>query len=343
VSSSPSLAPPASAIRPIAEIIVGERHRRDLGHIDAFAASIAAVGLLHPVVITPDGMLIAGERRLEACKLLGWSEVPVHVVDLDDIERGESAENTERKDFLPSEIDAIRRKHEAKLKAAAKERMRAGGKDAKVSQPSRTTDKIGAFAGVSGRTVEKIAAVVAAAEAEPKRFGQLLVDMDRTGRVNGPYRRLKNIQQAEAIRARPPPLPGNGPYRAGTADIPWAYEPDDENAPLRGVLPYSTLSIEQACAVNVASILHEDCIVGLWVTNFILVRGLHLPVLKAWGGLEPKTLVTWPRPGPLCEGTNRAPHHCGARQTCCYTHGPNNAFEGAVSSGSEEREFRKAG
>jgi hypothetical protein len=43
--------------------------------------------------------------------------------------------------------------------------MSAGGKGAKVSQPLRATDKIGAFAGVSGRTVEKIAAV--ATEAEP--------------------------------------------------------------------------------------------------------------------------------------------------------------------------------
>ena len=34
-----------------------------------------------------------------------------------------------------------------------------------------STEKIGAFAGVSGRTVEKIAAVVAAAEAEPDNYG----------------------------------------------------------------------------------------------------------------------------------------------------------------------------
>ncbi len=48
--------------------------------------------------------------------------------------------------------------------------------------------------------------VVAAGEAEPEKFGKLVEDMDKTGRVNGPYRRLKNAQQAEAIRAEPPPL-----------------------------------------------------------------------------------------------------------------------------------------
>ena len=75
--------------------------------------------------------------------------------------------------------------------------------------------------------VQKIAAIVEAAEAEPEKFGKLMDDMDRTGRVNGVYRRLKNTQQAELIRAEPPPLPNRGPYRVGTVDVPWPFEPDD--------------------------------------------------------------------------------------------------------------------
>jgi N6-adenosine-specific RNA methylase IME4 len=38
--------------------------------------------------------------------------------------------------------------------------------------------------------------------------------------------------------------------------------------------------------------MHDDSILWLWVTNFILARGLHLPVLRVWG-FEPKTIVTW--------------------------------------------------
>jgi hypothetical protein len=53
---------------------------------------------------------------------------------------------------------------------------------------------------------------LAAAEAEPERFGKLQADMDRTGRVHGPFRRLTVIQQGDAIRRSPPPLPGKGPY-----------------------------------------------------------------------------------------------------------------------------------
>jgi len=47
-------------MRLVAEIQIGTRHRRELGDIDALAQSIADVGLLHPVVVTPAGLLIAG-------------------------------------------------------------------------------------------------------------------------------------------------------------------------------------------------------------------------------------------------------------------------------------------
>ena len=48
------------------DIIVGKRPRHDLGDIDELARSIAEVSLLHPIVIRPDGTLIAGVWRL-AC------------------------------------------------------------------------------------------------------------------------------------------------------------------------------------------------------------------------------------------------------------------------------------
>jgi ParB family chromosome partitioning protein len=75
----------AKSWRAIADIIVGERHRKDMGDISALAASIREVGLLHPIVITPDGELIAGERRLRAVESLGCSEISATVVDLDSV------------------------------------------------------------------------------------------------------------------------------------------------------------------------------------------------------------------------------------------------------------------
>src|SRR5712691_6623791 len=96
--------------------------------------------------------------------------------------RVEIAENGCRKDLAPSEIDALRRRCEAVLQEQAKARQAEAGPVAgRGAKPSgsrqlsqtgkgRTTDKIGAFAGVSGRTVEKIGKVVDAAERQPEKF-----------------------------------------------------------------------------------------------------------------------------------------------------------------------------
>ena len=74
----------------IERIQVGFRYRKDLGDVRSLAQSIEEVGLLHPVVVTPEGRLIAGQRRLEACRALGWIDIPVTVVDLYQAARGEA-------------------------------------------------------------------------------------------------------------------------------------------------------------------------------------------------------------------------------------------------------------
>ena len=64
---------------PIASITVGQRIRQDFGDIDALAASIAELGLLHPVVIDRHYKLLAGERRLRAAVKLGWTTIPATI------------------------------------------------------------------------------------------------------------------------------------------------------------------------------------------------------------------------------------------------------------------------
>ena len=59
--------------------IISHCYRQDLGDIQGLAASIREFGLLRPVLLTRDNRLLAGLRRLEACKLLGWKTIPVIV------------------------------------------------------------------------------------------------------------------------------------------------------------------------------------------------------------------------------------------------------------------------
>ena len=78
----------------------GVRSGRDA----TLAESIRAHGLLQPVVVRPwQGryQLIAGERRLRAAMLAGWTDVPVTIVEADDRQMAELAivENLQRKDL----------------------------------------------------------------------------------------------------------------------------------------------------------------------------------------------------------------------------------------------------
>jgi len=54
------------------------RQRKDYGDIQALAESIRRFGIIQPIVLTDSGMeitLVAGGRRLAACRYLGWTEL----------------------------------------------------------------------------------------------------------------------------------------------------------------------------------------------------------------------------------------------------------------------------
>ena len=61
------------------KIRVGEQARRhfDLTDLRALGANILEHGLLVPLLVRPDGALIAGERRLRAMKLVGMKECQI--------------------------------------------------------------------------------------------------------------------------------------------------------------------------------------------------------------------------------------------------------------------------
>ena len=281
--------------RPVSAIQVRQRHRRDMGDLSGLAASMDQLGLLQPIVVRPDGRLIAGERRLRAAKLLGWAKIPVNEVDIDKVVRGEFAENSHRKDFTLSEAVAIKRALEPIERAAANARQRAG-KPLENFSKGRALDKVAKVVSKHRTTIAKAEAIVDAAEAEPEKYGPLLAAMDKTGRANGAFRRLQNQKQAEQIRAEPPPLPGRGPYRVATCDVPWPYEPDDDDPAHRGAWPFPTMSLDQLCAMPVASLMHTDSILWFWTTNFHMRHAFT--ILDAWGFQKAPTMLTWAKNRP---------------------------------------------
>ena len=279
--------PNASAnLMRIDQIQVGFRYRKDLGDLWSLADSISEVGLLHPVVVTPERRLIAGQRRLEACLLLGWKDVPVTVVDLYQAARGEAHENFVRKDLLPSEIVALKRAIEPLERRAARERQ---GSRTDLCLPATVAecqgaarDKIARYLGVGRTTIDRAEAVVEAAEEDPEEYGHLVEQMDRSGKVAGAYRRLIVTKQAKELEAEPAPLP-TGPFQVIVADPPWRYESGNN-------LPYPTMGIEEIMGLAASDIADEDAILWLWTTNAHL--RVAFDVVKSWG-FEYKTLLTW--------------------------------------------------
>jgi ParB family chromosome partitioning protein len=67
-------------ILPVESIVVVReaRQRRDLTDIEELAESISRLGLINPITVDANNVLIAGERRLSAVKTLGWTHVPTH-------------------------------------------------------------------------------------------------------------------------------------------------------------------------------------------------------------------------------------------------------------------------
>ena len=91
----------------ISDIKIKKRVRKDLGDIEMLKESLSHYGLMNPITVNSQYELVAGHRRLEAAKSLGWSTIEAIVVDTKDkllqLEL-ELEENIQRKQFTDSEL-----------------------------------------------------------------------------------------------------------------------------------------------------------------------------------------------------------------------------------------------
>ncbi|HET7615887.1 MAG TPA: ParB N-terminal domain-containing protein, partial [Bacillales bacterium] len=110
----------------IEKVTVSERFRKDFGNIDELAQDIETNGLINPPVVTHEYELLAGERRLRACKHLGMQQIEVRVMAAKDESHKkhmEYSENENRKDFTFSERLAAAKELERLEREKAKERQ----------------------------------------------------------------------------------------------------------------------------------------------------------------------------------------------------------------------------
>jgi len=93
---------------PIETIKLVDRVREDYGDIEALAASLKMSGLHVPIIVDENHRLLAGGRRLQAARMLGWTTIdaciaeglsPLQKLDI------EVQENLMRKDFTEAEVN----------------------------------------------------------------------------------------------------------------------------------------------------------------------------------------------------------------------------------------------
>lgn len=95
--------------------------RSDLGNMHDLRESMRKHGLISPITLTQNHELLAGYRRLQAAKELGWREIDCHLINartrLAKFEI-ETEENILRKAFTADEMERV---------AASREELSARG------------------------------------------------------------------------------------------------------------------------------------------------------------------------------------------------------------------------
>lgn len=150
----------------INDIIVPVQRKRQLNadKVQELAESIEQIGLLHPLVVTPEKRLVAGLHRLEACKQLGWQVIDCVIRDYDtlDTELAEIDENLiraeltvlERAEHLKRRKEIYEAKYPEAKKGGDRGNQYTGGKPRQseiVSFSQATAAKLG----VSPRTIQQ--------------------------------------------------------------------------------------------------------------------------------------------------------------------------------------------
>lgn len=260
----------------VGSVKVGDRHRTELGDIDALMASMREIGsLLQPIVLDKDLHLVAGFRRLEAAKRLGWATISARIVNgLDDAVKAlhaERDENTCRKDFTPSELVSMGLAIAAVEAPQAAERQRLGTLASNEAEVGRTDEKVAEALGTSRASYQRAKAVVAAAEDDTHPAHAAAVDaraaMDAGEMsINGAAERVRSAKRRAAIDKVAPLKTDKS--RAAVAER-------RERVKALAARGYDSDQIAKELGVSASTVAHvaKELGVTLWVS-----RGFHRKV-----------------------------------------------------------------
>lgn len=296
---------------PVSDIKVENRIRKDFGNLQELADSIAAIGLLQPIGITEDSVLIFGERRLRAVRdILGWPEIEAREVNVEAIILGEFHENVMRKDFTISERVAIGEALESYLGNRQGQRtdIELPENFPEVEQGKETREIVAARAGFGNNaTYRQAKEVISKADPmlieamdrgqiaiskasqlveQPVEFQQSVAWKVMNGEAKTATEAIRQIKHEE----RPSIPEATGKYRVLYADPPWDYGNKNLQQYGHASHHYPTMTIEEICELDIKSLSDDDAVLFLWTTSPFLEDSFK--VINAWG-FQYKTSFVW--------------------------------------------------
>ncbi len=138
---------------PVAAVVVGERMRDlDESKVLELMQSYEQVGVINPISVDEDLVLIAGAHRLEAAKNLGWTKIEAKVFNQEDLQREliEIDENLIRNELCYVAVGEHIKERERILESLGKRRQR-GSNQYADDKDTLTTEELALRTGTSNK------------------------------------------------------------------------------------------------------------------------------------------------------------------------------------------------
>jgi N6-adenosine-specific RNA methylase IME4 len=293
----PTLAARSAAMdeRQSAEAVAALREHRAAGVVPEmreaeyalFLADVRERGVLEPLTVTTEGIVLDGRHRLRAARELRLERLPVRVIAAvgDEVEFMVRAAASRRQ--LSESRRAVMAVEFASYQADRErgiERQRANLRNARVEgaglppRGGKARDRAAALVGVSGRLIQD-------AQTLQRTNSDLFAQVkDGELSVHKATRELKRRRRYATIQ-QPPPLPA-GAFDLIYADPPWQLgNPDSPFAPEQH---YPTLPLEEIKQLPVPAA--ENAVLFLWVPASLIPEALE--VISAWG-FDYRTELCW--------------------------------------------------
>jgi N6-adenosine-specific RNA methylase IME4 len=314
---------PVTRIR-IADVVVPHDRMRKLRRekVDEIAESVAAQGLLQPIVVRPRGptnfWLVAGRHRLEAERQCGHDLISAVIcdgLDADQALLAEIDENLVRADLSPAERALhVERRKEIYERLHPETKHGATGRGGKSSQNENSfvadiAEKTGKgrstiardvtrarkivvlrdIAGTSLDQGDELDALAKLPEAEQRKLAEQAKAGEQVTakHVAQSLRRASREQELAAATVAASQALGEKVYGVIYADPPWKFVTGFTNTSVADNY-YPCMPTEQIKTLKVPAA--TDCVLFLWATVPMLDQAIE--VMKAWG-FTYKSAVIW--------------------------------------------------